>query len=45
MSADGNHGFELIESGIVFLSQWRPTGEYYTQDGTWWAYCGVGEKP
>lgn len=38
-------GFELIDPGIVFLSQWRPTGEYYAQGGTRWAYCGVGEKP
>jgi SAM-dependent methyltransferase len=38
-------GFELIEPGIVFLSQWRPTGEYHAQGGTRWAYCGVGEKP
>jgi SAM-dependent methyltransferase len=38
-------GFELIDPGIVFLSQWRPTGEYYAQGGTRWAYCGVGQKP
>jgi hypothetical protein len=38
-------GFELIEPGVVFLSQWRPTGEYYAQGGTRWAYCGIGEKP
>jgi S-adenosyl methyltransferase len=38
-------GFNLIEPGIVFLSQWRPTGEYYAQGGTRWGYCGVGQKP
>jgi SAM-dependent methyltransferase len=37
-------GFQLIEPGVVFLSQWRPSGEYYAQGGTRWAYCGVGEK-
>jgi SAM-dependent methyltransferase len=39
------NGFDLIEPGVVFLSQWRPTGEYYAQGGTRWAYCGVGQKP
>jgi len=38
-------GFELIDPGIVFLSQWRPAGEYYAQGGTRWAYCGVGKNP
>ncbi len=38
------NGFKLIEPGVVFLSQWRPTGEYYAQGGTRWGYCGVGEK-
>jgi hypothetical protein len=38
-------GFSLAEPGIVFLSQWRPTGEYFARGGTKWAYCGVGEKP
>jgi hypothetical protein len=38
-------GFNLIDPGVVFLSQWRPTGEYEAQGGTRWAYCGVGEKP
>jgi hypothetical protein len=38
-------GFELIEPGVVFLSQWRPTGEYYAQGGTRWGYCGLGKKP
>jgi len=37
-------GFELVEPGIVFLSQWRPTAEYYAQGGTQWAYAGVGRK-
>jgi hypothetical protein len=37
-------GFDLIDPGIVFLSQWRPGGEYHAQGGTRWAYCGVGEK-
>ena len=35
----------LIEPGVVFLSQWRPAGEYHAQGGTRWGYCGVGEKP
>ncbi len=39
------NGFDLIEPGVVFLSQWRPAGEYHAQGGTRWAYCGVGEKP
>jgi len=39
------HRFNLIEPGVVFLSQWRPAGEYYAQGGTRWSYCGVGEKP
>jgi hypothetical protein len=39
------NGFDLIEPGVVFLSQWRPAGEYYAQGGTRWGYCGVGEKP
>jgi len=38
-------GFELIEPGVVFLSQWRPTGEYYAHGGTRWGYCGLGKKP
>jgi S-adenosyl methyltransferase len=38
-------GFELVEPGVVFLSQWRPTGEYYAQGGTRWGYSGVGKKP
>jgi SAM-dependent methyltransferase len=43
--ADFFDGFGLVEPGIVFLSQWRPTGEYFAQGGTKWAYCGVGKKP
>ena len=39
------YGFELVEPGVVFLSQWRPTGEYYARGGTRWAYAGVGRKP
>lgn len=39
------NGFELIEPGVVFLSQWRPSGEYHAQGGTRWGYCGVGKKP
>ena len=38
-------GFELVEPGVVFSSQWRPTGEYYARGGTRWAYAGVGRKP
>lgn len=37
-------GFELVEPGVVFLSQWRPTAEYYAGGGTRWAYAGVGRK-
>jgi len=37
-------GFELAEPGLVFISQWRPTAEYYAQGGTRWAYAGVGMK-
>jgi S-adenosyl methyltransferase len=38
-------GFELEDPGVVFLSQWRPSGEYHAQGGTRWGYCGVGRKP
>jgi hypothetical protein len=38
-------GFDLVEPGVVFLSQWRPTGEYFAQGGTRWAYAGVAKKP
>jgi hypothetical protein len=38
-------GFELVEPGLVFLSQWRPVTEYYAGGGTRWAYAGVGRKP
>jgi len=38
-------GFELVEPGVVFLSQWRSTGEFYSEGGTRWAYAGVGRKP
>jgi hypothetical protein len=38
-------GFELADPGVVFLSQWRPTGEYFAHGGTRWAYAGVAEKP
>ncbi len=37
-------GFELVEPGVVFLSQWRPTAEYYAKGGTAWAYAAVGRK-
>lgn len=37
--------FELVQPGVVFLSQWRPTGEFYARGGTRWGYCGVGKKP
>jgi hypothetical protein len=37
-------GFDLVEPGVVFISQWRPTAEYYAQGGTRWAYAGVGMK-
>jgi hypothetical protein len=37
-------GFELVEPGVVFLSQWRSTDEYYSEGGTRWAYAGVGRK-
>jgi hypothetical protein len=37
-------GFEIVEPGIVFLSQWRPVTEYYAGGGTRWAYAGVGRK-
>lgn len=43
--ADLFDGLSLVEPGIVFLSQWRPTGEYFAQGGRKWAYCGVAKKP
>ncbi len=38
-------GFEIVEPGIVFLSQWRPSTEYYAGGGTRWVYAGIGRKP
>jgi hypothetical protein len=38
-------GFEMVEPGIVFLSQWRPSTEYYAGGGTRWVYAGIGRKP
>ncbi|HEY5990605.1 MAG TPA: SAM-dependent methyltransferase, partial [Streptosporangiaceae bacterium] len=37
-------GLELVEPGMVFLSQWRPAIHYYAGGGTRWAYAGVGMK-
>lgn len=37
-------GFELVEPGIVYLSQWRPVTQYYAGGGTRWVYAGVGIK-
>jgi S-adenosyl methyltransferase len=37
-------GFEIVEPGIVFLSQWRPSTEYYAGGGTRWVYAGIGKK-
>ena len=37
-------GFDLVDPGVVFLSQWRPTTEYYAEGGTRWGYGGVGKK-
>lgn len=37
-------GFDPIEPGVVFLSQWRPATEFYARGGTRWAYAGVGRK-
>jgi len=37
-------GFELVDPGVVFLSQWRPTGEYPPRGGIRWGYCGAGAK-
>ncbi|HVB43896.1 MAG TPA: SAM-dependent methyltransferase [Streptosporangiaceae bacterium] len=39
------NGTDLINPGLVFLSQWRPSSESYTDGGTRWAYAGVGRKP
>jgi len=36
--------FDLVEPGLVFLTQWRPVTEYYAGGGTRWAYAGVGRK-
>jgi SAM-dependent methyltransferase len=38
-------GLDLVPPGVVFLSQWRPTNDYYAGGGTRWAYAGVGRKP
>ena len=38
-------GFEMVEPGIVFLSQRRLFMEYYAGGGTRWVYAGVGRKP
>ena len=37
-------GFEMVEPGIVFLSQWHPSTEYYAGGGTRWVYAGIGKK-
>jgi hypothetical protein len=37
-------GFDLVEPGLVYLSQWRPVTGYYSGGGTRWAYAGVGRK-
>jgi SAM-dependent methyltransferase len=37
-------GLELVDPGVVFLPQWRPTEEYSIRGGTRWGYCGIGEK-
>jgi hypothetical protein len=38
-------GFEIVEPGVVFLSQWRPSTEYYAGGGTRWVYAGIGRNP
>ena len=38
-------GFELVDPGVVFLPQWRPTVEYCLRGEAGWGYCGVGKKP
>jgi hypothetical protein len=38
-------GFELVDPGVVFLPQWRPTVEHCLRGGAGWRYCGVGKKP
>jgi SAM-dependent methyltransferase len=38
-------GLELVDPGVVFLSQWRPMTGCYVGGGTRWAYAGVGRKP
>jgi SAM-dependent methyltransferase len=38
-------GLELVDPGVVFLPQWRPTGGCPLRGGTRWGYCGVGKKP
>ncbi|MWA00890.1 SAM-dependent methyltransferase [Actinomadura sp. LD22] len=35
-------GFELLEPGVVWVSQWRPDDG--DGAGTRWVYCGVGRK-
>lgn len=35
-------GFDLVEPGLVFLSQWRPATGYFARGGVCWAYAGVG---
>jgi hypothetical protein len=39
-------GFDLVEPGLVFLSQWRPdgSGPVIDQPERSWAYCGVGRR-
>jgi hypothetical protein len=37
-------GLELVEPGVVYLSQWQPTTSFYAGGGTHWAYAGVGQK-
>jgi SAM-dependent methyltransferase len=38
------NGFELVQPGVVFLSQWRPTGELYARGGTRWDIAAWGRS-
>ena len=37
-------GFELVEPGLVYSSQWRPDSESEPDSGANWMFAGVGRK-
>jgi hypothetical protein len=38
-------GFELVDPGLVYLTEWRSDDLERTRPGGEWALAGVGRKP